>query len=75
MCGKYSLVLRAEIVNHFRLKMVISARIIQKYTKFANFVRLYISVFLIHDQVLEFYYFQKVLSGTFVSFYDQHNGR
>ncbi len=77
MCGRYSLtkfanfliVLRTEIATIFEPKVVaISAR--KTITrKFANFVRLYFPHITTHfDQILEFYYFWKVLFGNFVFF-------
>jgi hypothetical protein len=57
-CGKYSLAKFADFVYIcIGPKMVaISARNIQKYTKFANFARLYFTHFTtFHNQTLQFY--------------------
>jgi hypothetical protein len=52
----YTFVLRAEIATTFGPKMIaISARNIQKHTKFANFARLYFPHFTtLRNQTLQF---------------------
>ena len=67
----YVFVLRVEIVTVFEPKVVaISARnTIMR--KFANFVRLYFPhITTFFNQILEFYYFEKVLVREFGGFLD-----
>ena len=73
----YTFLLRAEICTTFKPKWCKFPLVIQKYTKLANFARLYFPYFsTFRDQILHFYYFSYALfscsDGFCFSFFNKN---